>query len=142
MENKPVYYYNQSAILPFKKENGEYYILLVTSRNKNKWVIPKGIIEENLSALESAEKEALEEAGIIGRTSKKSIGKYEYDKWGGKCVVEVFPCKVKTESDEWDEMYIRQRKWFSLEKALKKIKNKQLESIIRKYFRYNSMNGQ
>ena len=73
MQNKPENFYSQSAILPFKKENGEYLILLVTSRNKNKWVIPKGIIEENLSALESAEKEALEEAGITGKIYKKSI---------------------------------------------------------------------
>ena len=137
MESKPEYFYNQSAVLPFKKENGEYLILLVTSRNKNKWVIPKGIIEDNLSALESAEKEALEEAGIKGKIYKKSIGIYKYEKWGGKCVVEVFPFKVKKEEDEWDEMYIRQRKWFPVKKALKKLKNKQLQEIIIKYVKNN-----
>jgi len=136
LKNRPEYYYNQSAVLPFKKVNGEYYILLVTSRNKSKWIIPKGIIEENLTAFESAEKEALEEAGITGKTSKNSLGSYKYGKWGGICTVEVFSCKVKIELDKWDEMYIRKRKWFSLDKALKKIKNKQLEKIIKNYFQH------
>ena len=135
MQSKPEFYYKQSAVLPIKKEDGEYYILLVTSRNQNKWVIPKGIVEDNLTARESAEKEAFEEAGIKGKTAKKSIGNYEYEKWGGKCVVEVFPCKVKIEAAAWDEMHIRQRKWFSIEKAIKKLQNEQLEEIIKKYMK-------
>ena len=60
------------------------------------------LIDEDIK--DGIEKEAIEEAGIIGKTSKKSIGSYEYEKWGGKCVVEVFPCKVKTETEEWDEI--------------------------------------
>jgi phosphohistidine phosphatase len=138
MANKPDSYYKQSAVLPIKKDEGEYYILLITSKNQNKWVIPKGIVEENMTARESAEKEAIEEAGILGKTSKKSIGSYEYEKWGGKCMVEVFPCKVKTEAEEWDEMHFRKRKWFPLDKALKKLKNEQLEILIKKYFKNNS----
>ena len=137
MQNKPDYYYSQSAVLPLKKENGKYYILLVTSRNQNKWVIPKGIVEDDLSPRESAEKEAFEEAGIKGKTDKKSIGSYKYNKWGGKCTVEVFPCKVKTEAEEWEEMHFRQRKWFPVDKALKKLKNKQLELLIKKYLKNN-----
>ena len=134
MTEFPEYYYKQSAILPFKKIEGKYHILLVTSRNGSKWVIPKGIVEENLKARKSAEKEALEEAGIAGKTSKNSIGKYSYEKWGGICEVEVFPCKVKLEMDEWDEMQFRERKWFSVEKTLKKIDNEQLKSLVKKYF--------
>lgn len=138
MQNKPESYYKQSAVLPIKKDNGEYYILMVTSRNQNKCVIPKGIVEDDLTPRESAEKEALEEAGITGKTSKKSIGRYEYEKWGGKCIVEVFPCKVKSELEEWDEMHFRQRKWFPVDKALKKLKNEQLEVLIKKYLKNNS----
>jgi 8-oxo-dGTP pyrophosphatase MutT (NUDIX family) len=138
MPNKPNNYYAQSAVLPLKKENGEYYILLITSRNKNKWVIPKGIIEEHLTPRESAEKEAFEEAGIKGNTHKNSIGIYKYKKWGGICEVEVYPFTVKSESDEWPEMAIRKRKWFPINKALKKINNKQLEILIKKYLNHNS----
>ena len=135
MHDKPDYYYSQSAVLPFKKEKGKYFILLVTSRSKNKWVIPKGIIEDNLTARESAEKEAFEEAGIEGKSNKKSLGSYEYSKWGGKCEVEVFPLVVKSELEEWPEMHLRKRKWFSIKKALKKIDHDELEFLIKKYFK-------
>lgn len=119
MLDKPDYYYSQSAVLPIKKEKGKYFILLVTSRSKNKWVIPKGIIENNLTGRESAEKEAFEEAGIEGKSNKKSLGSYEYTKWGGKCKVKVFPLVVKSELEEWPEMHLRKRKWFSI-KSFKK----------------------
>ena len=41
---------------------------------------------------------------------------------------------MKLEMDEWDEMHFRERKWFSVEKTLKKIDNEQLKSLIKKYF--------
>jgi phosphohistidine phosphatase len=138
MPNKPEYYYLQSAVLPIKRENSEYYILLITSRNKNKWVIPKGIIEEHLTPRQSAEKEAFEEAGIKGKTDKNSIGNYKYAKWGGICEVEVFPFTVISIADKWPEMDFRKRKWFPAKKALKKINNVQLELLIKKYIKNNS----
>lgn len=138
MPNKPDYYYSQSAVLPIKEENGEYFILLITSRNKNKWIIPKGIIEEHLTPWESAEKEAFEEAGISGKAHKNSIGNYKYKKWGGICDVEVYPSTVEFEVDDWPEMAFRKRKWFRACKAIKKINNKQLKMLIKKYIKNNS----
>jgi phosphohistidine phosphatase len=138
MKNKPQYYYRQSALLPYKIENGEIQILLITSRNQDKWVIPKGIVEDAFTPRETAIKEAFEEAGVSGKTAKKNIGKYKYIKWGGTCVVKVFPCYVKNEAAEWDEMYLRKRKWYPLKKGLKKINNDQLEKLIKTYFKNNS----
>lgn len=139
MRKRPEYYYSQSAVLPYKKEKGEYSILLITSRNKRNWVIPKGIIEIDLSPRKSAEKEAFEEAGIKGVSHKKNIGSYEYKKWGGKCEVEVFPLEVKNVMDIWPEMHLRKRKWFAVKKALKKLNHSELEKIIKKYFKKNSI---
>ena len=137
MSAPPKWLFNQSGVIPYIRTDGDLKIILITNKTTNKWVIPKGIIEEGLSAYESAEKEAFEEAGIRGKVYKKSIGTYEYEKWGGRCIVEVFPCKVKSVDDEWDEMYIRQRKWFPVKKALKKLKNKQLQEILIKYLKNN-----
>lgn len=135
MQTRPDYYYIQSAVLPIKKEKSEIYILLITSRNQTKWIIPKGIVEENLSHWESAEKEAFEEAGINGRIEKKSIGEYEYKKWGGICKVVLYPFIVETEFEDWPEKYFRNRKWFKVDKALKKLKNKKLKELIKQYFK-------
>jgi len=130
--NKPNYWYKQSAIIPYRN-NGELEILLVTSRKKKKWIIPKGIIEQNLLPLKSAEKEALEEAGIKGITQNKSIGKYKYKKWGGTCNVKIFAMEVTEILDCWDEDF-RERKWMNLENVKMEIEDSELLKIVISFF--------
>lgn len=110
MKSKPEYWYNQSAVIPFRKVGDEIEILLIRNRKNKKWIIPKGIIEDNLSSRESAIKEAYEEAGIKGNLIKGRIGKYKYKKWGGKCKVKVYALQVQTIFDSWEEDY-RDRIW-------------------------------
>ncbi len=66
--------FTQSAIIPYSIKDGELQILLITSIRKKKWIIPKGFIEFNLSAFESAKKEAFEEAGVIGTNETIELG--------------------------------------------------------------------
>ena len=63
MKTKPGYFYIQSGVLPYRVEGGVMRVLLITSQGGRRWVIPKGIVEPGLSAVVSAAKEALEEAG-------------------------------------------------------------------------------
>ena len=104
MLERPEYYYTQSAVIPFRR-HGELEILMITSRKKKRWVLPKGIVEPELSPPDSAAKEALEEAGIEGAVSPDSIGTYRYDKWGGTCTVDVFTMEVEAILDVWLESY-------------------------------------
>ena len=124
--------YDQSGVIPFWVRNNEIQIMLITSRSGKRWVIPKGIIESDLSALESAEKEAYEEAGIFGKTHASAIGKYQYDKWGGVCIVEVFLLEVKEVLQEWPESKFRRRAWLNVEDAIKRVDEKALKKIIRR----------
>ena len=57
--------------------------LLVTSRKGTRRVLPKGVVEPDLSPAASAAKEALEEAGICGPIDHEPLGTYQYRKWGG-----------------------------------------------------------
>jgi 8-oxo-dGTP pyrophosphatase MutT (NUDIX family) len=123
--------YNQSGVIPFRLEKGKMLILLVTSRSGKRWVIPKGIIEPDLSPQESAQKEAYEEAGVSGEISGKSVGTYSYKKWGGTCTVKVFLLKVEKILEDWDESYLRTREWMSVEEAVKRIDEAKLKDIIR-----------
>ena len=77
--------YIQSGIIPFRRQDDHIESLLITNKKKDKWGVPKGLVEEGLSASESAQKEAFEEAGIYGRIYKPSLGKYSIKKWDGKC---------------------------------------------------------
>ena len=132
MKSKPDYYYSQSGVIPIRKNDGVVKILLITSRRRKRWVIPKGIIEEDLSPSESAEKEAYEEAGIKGIVPGDTIGRYKYNKWGAVCRVEVYLLKVTEELNDWPESYFRQRKWMTIDEAAAHVEEKALKKIIKK----------
>ncbi len=124
--------YLQSAVVPFVFKNGMLKVLLISSRSGKRWVIPKGIIEDDLTSLESAVEEAYEEAGIKRQSYKKAIGNYQYPKWDGNCHVEVFLFEVNEVLKEWPEAHFRQRAWVTVEEAAERVDEKALKSIIRR----------
>lgn len=129
MPTIPDHYYDQSAVVPFRSRAGTLEILLISSRKKKRWVIPKGVKEPELSAQESAEKEALEEAGIDGTVLPAAIGSYEYQKWNGVCYVEVFVMAVEKVREEWLESY-RDREWVSVDEAARRVEEVELKRIL------------
>lgn len=130
MKTKPSWYYNQSAVIPFRFKSGKLEVLLVTSRIKKNWIIPKGIIEIGLSPQQSAAKEALEEAGVSGNLIDILFEEYTYKKWGGKCRVKVYLLQVEKVHKNWDEKNTRERQWLSINKAIKKINKKELVILL------------
>ncbi|SRR5258706_7233240 len=123
--------YYQSAVIPFRGHHDELEILLVSSRSGKRWVVPKGLVEPDLSASESAIKEAYEEAGVEGRLRSDCLGSYSYEKWGGTCEVDVFLFEVKTELDHWPEMHERKRRWMSLPRAIERVHEPGLKRLLR-----------
>ena len=132
MMEKPEHFYRQSAVVPYRINQDEVEILLITSRRKKRWVLPKGIHEPHLSAAESAAKEALEEAGVEGRTSESPIGRYSYEKWGGICAVEVYSMRVERIHETWLESY-RDRSWVSPLEAANRVDEPVLKQILRRF---------
>jgi phosphohistidine phosphatase len=130
MSDVPDYLFIQSAVIPFRRREGIIEVLLISSRKKRRWVIPKGVKEPDLSALDSAAKEALEEAGIEGGILEQPIGYYEYQKWGGTCHVEVFVMAVQTVHEEWLESH-RDREWCVIDEAAGRVAEKKLKQLIR-----------
>lgn len=128
---RPAYYYNQSSVIPYRYQKGELEILLIKSSKKNHYVVPKGIKEPGLSPRESAEKEALEEAGIEGRVAIDPIGFYTYEKWQASCTVSVYPMEVTFMLDEqdWEEKH-RGREWLKPEVAAEKLFQPALKPMI------------
>jgi 8-oxo-dGTP pyrophosphatase MutT (NUDIX family) len=121
----------QSGVIPYRERKGELEILLITSRNKRRWIIPKGIIEHDFTARNSAAKEALEEAGVKGSVQSKPLGIYRLRKWGRTCTVKVYPMLVTRIFKVWEEAD-RDRKWVSLEKALKLVSDGGLKRVMKK----------
>ena len=127
----PDYFFTQSAVLPYRQLDGKLQIMLIASRRATRWVIPKGVKEPELSLRDSAEKEALEEAGIRGTLDEQPIGDYEYKKWGGVCQVAVFPMAVSESvpEDEWEESH-RERRWLEPKKAKRLIAEPALRKLV------------
>jgi len=119
-------------VIPYRKKDGELQILLITSIRKKKWIIPKGFIEFNLSAFESAKKEAYEEAGIIGANETIELGNFKIDKYGGDVLIKVYSMEVVEEHEDYSEKNLRKRKWFSLDEAIKKIETPEIANMIKK----------
>ena len=126
------FHFDQSAVIPYRKKDGELQILLITSIIKKRWIIPKGFIEFNLSAFESAKKEAYEEAGIIGANETIELGNFKIDKYGGDVLIKVYSMEVVEEHEDYSEKNLRKRKWFSLDEAIKKIETPEIANMIRK----------
>ena len=131
MQVRPPWFYNQSAAIPLRFRDGAADVLLVTSRSGKRWVIPKGIIEPDLSAAASAAKEAWEEAGVRGSVRPGSVGAYRYQKWGGTCTVEVFVLDVERLEDAWPEQALRRRCWFGIDRAAGLVREEDLAKMIR-----------
>lgn len=129
MIDKPSNCYFQSGVIPYRVNSGEVEVLLIKSK-RGKWIFPKGIIEAGFSAVESAAKEAFEEAGIKGTIQNDICGEYNYKKWGGVCNVKIFPMTVEEVFDKWTEDDFRVRKWFPINKAAKKVKRTKLSSLL------------
>jgi 8-oxo-dGTP pyrophosphatase MutT (NUDIX family) len=131
-DTKSEWLYRQSAVIPHRMDDGELRIALITSFSGRRWVIPKGVIDPGETAAGSAEREALEEAGLIGTLSDEPIGSYTYDKWGGTCHVEVFLMHVREALEDWAEADTRSREWVSVTTAARRVREPELKRLIRR----------
>jgi 8-oxo-dGTP pyrophosphatase MutT (NUDIX family) len=67
----------QIAALPVRYgRDGLVLVLLVTSRETGRWVLPKGCPWPHCEEWMSAAEEAREEAGVVGTIHPASIGSY------------------------------------------------------------------
>lgn len=130
---RPAYYYTQSAVIPFEQTDQGLQVLVIGSSKRKHLVVPKGIHEPGLSARESAAKESLEEAGVMGPVLEKAIGSYRYAKWGAECTVFVYAQKVDEilPESQWQERH-RGRQWMTPGQAAAMVKQPELGQMIEK----------
>ena len=113
-------------------------VLLVTSRETGRWVVPKGNFGNSVSPHAAAAKEAEEEAGVRGAVCPTPLGTYRYRKRKGSGAslmadVEVFPLAVSEELKDWKEKKERNRRWFSLSEAANAVEEPDLRDLIRSF---------
>lgn len=127
----------QYAALPYRIGRNGLEILLITSRDSGRWIIPKGWPIAGLTSSQSAAREAWEEAGVGGNVAADGLGRFGYDKRLADdttryCDVEVFALEVTEERDTWPEQHERQREWFGAEEARKRVSEAEVRPLIEK----------
>ena len=107
----------QASAVPYRYRDGEPEFCLITSFRGGRWGFPKGIIDPGETPVETALKEAEEEAGLHGRIEGAPLGEYEYSKWGTELVVTVYLMRVTAADDDWEEAQVRKRRWCGADEA-------------------------
>ena len=120
----------QSGVIPYRIQDGQIEVMLITSSASKRWVIPKGLIEPDMTPQDSAAKEAWEEAGLLGKVFPDLLGTYEYQKSGCTCQVGVFLMQVQAVLEIWPEASKRKREWVGIPKAIKRVNEPELKLIL------------
>jgi 8-oxo-dGTP pyrophosphatase MutT (NUDIX family) len=129
----------QYGALPWRlTETGIREVMLLTSRETHRWVIPKGWPIKGKKPAEVAAQEAYEEAGLIGQiVGKRPIGSFHYEKRLTKkaplCQVQVFLLRVERQLDDWPEKGEREAKWFDAVEAATLVDEGGLAEIIDRF---------
>lgn len=126
----------QVAALCWRLRKGHAQVLLVTSRDTHRWVLPKGWPIAGLTPQAAAAREAWEEAGVEGKIGTQPLGQYCYDKrlpsqTALPCAVQVFPLRVQTLKASFPERKQRRRKWFAAEAASLLVAEPDLSELLR-----------
>jgi len=112
----------QSAALPYIWGPAGVEVALITSKERKRWIVPKGWPEKGQAPPATAAMEAIEEAGISGVVSKEPIGSFTYDKQLDKgysvpCRVYVYPLLACEQRLAWKEQKQRRILWLPLKEA-------------------------
>src|SRR5262245_43345382 len=125
----------QVGALPVRRgPDGALLVMLVTTLQTQRWIIPKGWPWPNEQDYLAAAAEAREEAGVLGEASASSIGCYTYEKRKATGLVPVrvavYLLEVLEELETWPECKRRQRAWFTLSDAAAAVREPELRELL------------
>jgi 8-oxo-dGTP pyrophosphatase MutT (NUDIX family) len=129
---------HQAGAVVFRVADGKVEVLLLTSRETGRWIIPKGNIDAGCTPARAAKREAFEEAGVKGAIeSSIPLGFYTYFKRCGSgetrgAVVEVYLLRVKELLRKWPEKGERKLAWASTADAVARIEEPGVVPLLRR----------
>lgn len=125
----------QFAALCYRVRRDKVQILLVTSRKRGRWIVPKGWPMDGKTPAASALQEAWEEAGVTGRSAGECLGVYSYLKERDEerdlpCLAMLYPVRVKSLAKRFPEAQERRRRWVSRKQAARLVAEPELAQMI------------
>ncbi|THD79477.1 MAG: NUDIX hydrolase [Phenylobacterium sp.] len=126
----------QFAALPWRRaEDGRVEVLLITSRETRRWIIPKGWGKPDEAPAAAAAREAFEETGVKGVVGDTPLGDYRYDKLlkDGRVqqvTVGVYALETTRERKSWPEKDLREKMWVAPDIAAGLVDEPELQALI------------
>ncbi|EUC01450.1 NUDIX hydrolase [Rhizobium sp. CF080] len=118
-----------------KKKPAQLEVLVATSRDTGRWVVPKGWPMTDKKAHQVAEREAFEEVGVKGKVEKEPLGFYHYRKTLDNGL--KIPVRVQVHALEVDECLksypekgSRTLEWVSCEEAAMRVNEPELKILF------------
>ena len=129
----------QVAALPWRRTDaGAVEIMMITSRETRRWVVPKGGRMAGKADHEAATIEAYEEAGLQGVIAERPVGHFRYLKRlrSGEdraCMVAVYPLEVLIQLGGYPEAGQRELRWMDRRTAAEAVHEADLAELIRAF---------
>ncbi|MFY0679603.1 MAG: NUDIX hydrolase [Thalassovita sp.] len=129
----------QVAALCHRGHGDDVEILLITSRDTGRWIIPKGWPIRGMELSQAALQEAWEEAGVHNSVALSDpIGIYGYDKrlnpeFAVPVETHVFAIQVSELADDYPEVDQRKRMWIAPSKAADLVDEDELKQLLRDF---------
>lgn len=127
----------QVAALCYRNTPAGKEVLLITSRDTGRWIVPKGWPIDGFDGPGAALQEAWEEAGVKDADiQSEPVGVYGYDKNLGDglttpVMATVYLTEIGNLADTYPESEMRQRQWFTPDAAAQLVQEPELKAILR-----------
>jgi 8-oxo-dGTP pyrophosphatase MutT (NUDIX family) len=129
--------YEQYAAICYRNHPklGVPEVLVVTSRESGRWIIPKGWPIKGKKPHEVAAIEAFEEAGVRGKIKKKRFGFFTYLKQLPNdsrvpCIVQLHLLEVEKTFENFPERGQRLSEWVSFTEAARRVREPELKGLL------------
>ena len=118
----------QIGVLPYLMKQGKLQVLLVTSSSGNRWIIPKGHQEPDMTSHEVAMMEAVEEGGVLGTLHQELHLRCQMS--NGR-FLQLYAMKISKLLNSWPEEHLRVRRLVPLMEALRLIDDPEMKRAVK-----------
>ena len=115
-----------AGVVVFRRTGAGLYFLVL--RAYNNWDFPKGHVEDGESLTETAVRETLEEAGVVGEAIESIGAPLEFEFREQLYRVQYFLIRLISETDAGDG---REKKWFPVDEALERVSFDGARALLR-----------
>lgn len=111
----------QIGILPYTFRDRKLYVLLITNSSGTRWILPKGRQEPDMTPVEVALMEAVEEGGVLG-TMRHDL-RIRCSMANGR-LLQLYAMKISKLLRTWPEENFRLRRLLPIEEAIRMVEDR------------------